>query len=124
MSLRILPKLRTTASNRTRALKSAVDFVQASPAGTFSVEEVWLNIGVTKRTLQRAFMDRYRVTPKFYLQMQRLNNVHKALLRSSPATTKISDLAIDQGYWHMSQFASDYRRLFGELPSTTLQRSI
>lgn len=26
------------------------------------------------------------------------------------------------GYWHMSQFASDYRRMFGELPSDTLKQ--
>ncbi len=116
------PKLRTTAGNRTRALKSAVEFIQTSPAGAITVEEVCLNIGVTKRTLQRAFRERYGVTPKFYLQLQRLNNVQKALIRGDPGTTKISNLAIDQGYWHMSQFASDYQRLFGELPSATLQR--
>ncbi|MCX2981139.1 hypothetical protein EYC98_09710 [Halieaceae bacterium IMCC14734] len=28
-----------------------------------------------------------------------------------------------RGYWHMSQFALDYHRLFGELPSFTLRRS-
>lgn len=117
------PKVKTTAGNRTRALKSALDFIQASPTSELTVEDICVNIGVTKRTLQRAFRERYGVTPKFYLQLQRLNNVQKALLRSNPETTKIGDLAIDQGYWHMSQFASDYRRMFGELPSTTLRRT-
>jgi hypothetical protein len=32
-------------------------------------------------------------------------------------------VALRKGYWHMSQFAADYRRLFGELPSSTLHRS-
>jgi len=27
------------------------------------------------------------------------------------------------GFWHMGQFARDYRRLFGELPSDTLRCS-
>jgi AraC family ethanolamine operon transcriptional activator len=44
------------------------------------------------------------------------------VLENDTGATKISDLAFEQGYWHMSQFASDYQRLFGEFPSTTLQR--
>ena len=31
-----------------------------------------------------------------------------------------ADSANNWGFWHMGQFAKDYRRLFGELPSKTL----
>ena len=34
--------------------------------------------------------------------------------------TKILNIANDWGFWHMGQFAADYKSLFGELPSETL----
>jgi len=51
----------------------------------------------------------------------RLNNAYKALLHSDPDTTTVTNIAINLGYCHMSQFAADYRCLFGELPSETLR---
>ena len=32
------------------------------------------------------------------------------------------DVAARWGFWHLSQFAVDYKKLFGELPSRTLRR--
>ena len=37
-------------------------------------------------------------------------------------SAKISDIANHWGFWHMGQFAADYRAQFGELPSTTIKR--
>ena len=34
-----------------------------------------------------------------------------------------ADIAAACGFWHMSKFAADYRRNFGELPSATLRRA-
>jgi AraC-like DNA-binding protein len=34
----------------------------------------------------------------------------------------IIELAGVNGFWHMGQFAADYRRIYGELPSETLNR--
>jgi hypothetical protein len=33
------------------------------------------------------------------------------------------DVANRWGFWHMGQFAADYKRQFGELPSATLKRA-
>jgi hypothetical protein len=35
---------------------------------------------------------------------------------------KVSDVANSWGFWHMGQFAADYRAMFGELSSSTLNR--
>jgi len=35
----------------------------------------------------------------------------------------VADVANRHGFWHMGQFAKDYRKTFGELPSETLKRS-
>ncbi|WP_408635108.1 helix-turn-helix domain-containing protein [Oleiphilus messinensis] len=34
----------------------------------------------------------------------------------------MADVAADWGFWHLSQFSKDYRQLFGERPSDTLQK--
>ena len=64
------------------------------------------------------------MTPKSYLAGQRLFGVHRELWRSAPSKALVSNVAENWGYWHMGQFAADYRKLFGELPSSTLKRSI
>ena len=35
--------------------------------------------------------------------------------------TKVQDIAARWGFWHLGHFVTDYRRMFGELPSQTLQ---
>ena len=73
------------------------------------------------RTLNYAFREIFGVTPKEYLQVTRLDGVRKDLHRREPSA-KISDIANKWGFWHMGQFAADYRRQFGELPSETTRR--
>jgi len=50
-----------------------------------------------------------------------MNGVRRDLQRADPSE-KIADVANRWGFWHMGQFAADYRRQFGELPSETLKR--
>jgi len=78
--------------------------------------------GASERTLRRGFNDRFGISPKAYLQAQRLIGVRRDL-RSSVQGERISDVANRWGFWHMGQFARDYRRHFGELPSETLGRA-
>lgn len=114
--------IRTTADKRNLAFTTAIDYIHSAPNQLVSISKFCHDTGINERTLQRAFLDQYGITPKSYIQMQRLNNTYKALLHSDPESTKITDIALSQGFWHMSQFASDYRRLFGELPSDTLKQ--
>jgi AraC family ethanolamine operon transcriptional activator len=42
-------------------------------------------------------------------------------LKVAPAgTASVREIARRWGFWHTGEFAADYRRLFGELPSETL----
>jgi hypothetical protein len=55
--------------------------------------------------------------------VRQLNEIHHALRIADPEETSVSDLLVDHGVWEFSRFAARYRRLFGELPSQTLQRA-
>jgi AraC family ethanolamine operon transcriptional activator len=78
--------------------------------------------GVSARTLQYAFLEHYGISPKTYLIYYRLNGARRDLWISDPGTSRVNYIAIFWGFWHMGQFAADYRKLFSELPSETLQR--
>jgi len=77
--------------------------------------------GVSDRTLEHAFRERFGITLKAYIRVHRLNSVNKILLQSDPSSTKINKIANSLGFWHMGQFAKDYQYYFGELPSATLK---
>lgn len=51
----------------------------------------------------------------------RLNAVHKILIKAASVDVKVTDIANQFNFWHMGQFAADYKRLFGKLPSETLR---
>lgn len=110
-----------TTEKRNNDLKAATDYIRSSTDKAISIQQLCQDTGINKRTLERAFLDKYGVTPKSYLKAFRLNDVYKSLLHSDPESTKVTDVALSHGYWHMSQFAADYRRQFGELPSVTLK---
>lgn len=79
--------------------------------------------GVSELTLQNLFMWKYGITPMAYLKRARLNDVRKVLRSATPEKLKVSDVANQKSFWHMGQFAADYRMLFGELPSDTLRKN-
>ena len=73
---------------------------------------------ISERSLLRLFQKRFGLSPKAYLNRVRLCGVRHELKNSS-GKVRISDVANNWGFWHMGQFASDYRKLFAELPSAT-----
>ncbi len=104
------------------ALRKAVEFIKENADQPPSIAEVCRAAGASWRTLNYAFQEQFRVTPKQYLQAVRLQGVRQQL--SLPGgVTSISEAAARWGFWHMGKFAAEYRRMFKELPSETLSRS-
>ena len=106
---------------RERALGRALEFIEARAAEAPRIADVCRAAGASERTLRYAFAERFDLSPKAYLQAMRLNGVRRELLKDEPGAS-VSDAANRWGFWHMGQFAADYRRLFGELPSQTRAR--
>jgi len=85
-----------------------------------SILEVCCRVGTSRRKLNYCFQDVLGTTPIKYLRSLRLNSVRRAIRQAAPGVT-IQDIASHWGFWHLSQFAQDYKHLFGELPSDTLR---
>ena len=114
-------EIRKAPEKRSRALKLAIDYVKQTPQDKVSMSQFCSDNYINVRTLQRAFIDQYGIPPKSYAKAYHLNSIYKKLLQSNAKTTRIADIASTHGFWHMSQFATDYRHHFGELPSETLK---
>ena len=62
------------------------------------------------------------MSPKQYLLLRRMQLARWALRAASPEATTVTELATRYGFWQLGRFAVEYRALFGETPSATLQR--
>jgi AraC family ethanolamine operon transcriptional activator len=77
---------------------------------------------VSRRTLQYSFETILGISPVQYLRRTRLNRVRRRLLLG--LDDSVADAAASQGFYHLSQFSLDYKRLFGERPSDTFRASV
>lgn len=106
-------------SNRALVMARALEYLDAFPQEVISVEQLCQASACSMSTLERAFRERFGVSPKRYLVMSRLSGVRYALLEGAQELS-VGQVANKWGFWHMGQFALDYRLQFGELPSETL----
>ena len=111
---------RYSQKNYRRIVSEARDFVLSRPDEPATVLELCRHLHVSRRTLQNAFQHILNVCPLSYLKAIRLNAVRRELTSNYSRFATVQDAATAWGFWHMSQFAVDYQKLFNELPSETL----
>ena len=99
----------------------AKDYMRAHVDEPLTVEDLCRALRVSRRTLQYGFQDVLQISPAGYLRALRLNGARRALRGADPDRDCVHDIAARWGFWHLSRFADDYRRMFGELPSQTLR---
>jgi len=107
-----------------RVFRKTLDLIHSSELENISAVELATHAGCSQRLLEKSFVKRFGVTPKKYVKSLWLARVHRGLQNfAAQDCDSIIELAGIQGFWHMGQFAADYRRIYGELPSDTLRRN-
>src|SRR5262245_20351431 len=113
-------------SNVSRKHREAVTKVLAAISKQtderFNLADLRRIAGVSERTLNDAFHEQLNLSPARFMKQYRLQGAHQELLRSAGTKVQVREVANKWGFWHMGQFAKDYRATFGELPSETLRR--
>jgi len=104
-----------------RILQRSLAILADSDQLPIGVAELCRQVGTSLSTLERAFTARFDMTPKTYIRVRCLSAARDELALAPPGTP-VADVANRWGFWHMGQFAADYRKAFGELPSATLKR--
>jgi len=100
----------------------ARDYVLANRTRPVGVPELCEQLHVSRRTLQYCFQDVLGMAPATFLRTIRLNGARRDLSgNASGGALTVQDVAAAWGFWHLSQFATDYKKLFGKRPSDSLR---
>jgi AraC family transcriptional regulator, ethanolamine operon transcriptional activator len=113
--------VRRSLARRQKVVAEAREHLLRHPDLPITVPELCGHLHVSRRTLQYCFEDVLGLSPVQALRTLRLNGVRRALRHAAHQGLGVQDVAAQWGFWHLSQFGSDYRRLFGETPSHTLR---
>jgi transcriptional regulator GlxA family with amidase domain len=97
--------------------------LETNPDRALYLPEICAAINVPERTLRTCCQEQLGMGPKRYLQLRRLHLAHRALRSATQEETTVTKVATEFGFWHFSRFAGNYRQLFGEAPSATLNRN-
>ena len=95
------------------------EFLASNPGSTLYSADVAGQLGVSVRTLHNAVFAIRGMSMHRYTRLLRLWRVRQHLLQGyQPESVKA--IALVNGFWHLGEFLSLYRELFGETPQQTL----
>jgi AraC family transcriptional regulator, ethanolamine operon transcriptional activator len=115
---------RRDAPARRRVVLAADEHLRAHLARPIYTEELCAALGVAPATLAAAFHAAFGVSPHRFLKLRRLALVRAGLLRAGEGPAPlVKSVALAHGFWHLGQFAAEYRAMYGETPSETLARA-
>ncbi|WP_158227116.1 AraC family transcriptional regulator [Mangrovitalea sediminis] len=102
-------------------IRKVANFLRQEPRWEYNANLLCEMAGMSLRGLYYAFERALGSTPYRYHRAQKLIRVRAALLADHNQRHPIAWHATNEGFYHLSRFAAQYRSLFGELPSETLQ---
>lgn len=113
---------RKALSAGARYVAKAEEYMRANLDEPLTVSEIAAAIGVSPRSLQLAFREVRSAAPREILALMRLHLVHEKL-RFDKSEAGVTEIALQCGVANIGRFASFYREMYGEKPSTTRRRA-
>jgi AraC-like DNA-binding protein/Tfp pilus assembly protein PilF len=111
----------STSSPLPRGIRRVLEAMHANVGRRWRISELASVAGVSSRTLQRQFMGFLDKSPQAVQHDIGLERARQALLQGAPGE-KVRDVALRCGFPHFGRFSIEYRRRYGEAPSSTLKR--
>lgn len=122
----ISPSVETSSARERKAsllVRQAETLALANVDEPLHVSALCHVIGVSERTLRKAFHRVHGVAPCRHLRMLRLSSARRALLSADAALAKVTEIAMCFGFVELGRFSVEYKKAFGESPSQTLRRA-
>jgi len=113
------PEPSLTARDLLHVVNNADGYLREHITRPIYTEELCTALGVSPRKLHNAFASMYGISPHAYLKRRRLMLAHQALRTNALSPHLVKSVALAHGFWHLGNFAHDYRALFGNMPSNT-----
>lgn len=102
------------------ALSTVCEFVMSRLGAPVGLSDMELVSGLSRRSLQYAFLREYGCTPMQWVREQRLLMAQQ-LLRKKGADKSVTSIAQVCGFINVGAFSGIYRKRFGEYPSDLLR---
>jgi AraC-like DNA-binding protein len=106
-----------------RIVVAADEYLRLHMDRPIYTEELCDVLAVSASSLADAFRAAFMVSPHRFLKLRRMSMVRAALQSRDGPPPLVKSVALGHGFWHLGQFAHDYRETFGEAPSETLERA-
>jgi len=83
-------------------------------------------LGISASAMADAFHAAFGMSLHRFLKLRRLSMVRTAIRAATAEGSGmlVKTIALSHGFWHLGQFAHDYRKLYGETPSGTRMRAM
>ena len=107
-------------SNQSYVIQKSCQYLHKKVYEDISVQDLCDYTRVSRRTLQSGFNSIFKINPKEYIKVVRLNRARQLIFRSP--STKIHNVALESGFNHFGRFSQYYQEFFGESPSETALR--
>jgi AraC family transcriptional regulator, ethanolamine operon transcriptional activator len=96
------------------------EYLYDNPGKTLHSMDIARDLGVSVRTLNNAVVAIRGLSMHRYTRLRRLWHVRQQLVQG-PSADALKAIALANGFWHMGEFRTLYRDLFGETPQQTLE---
>ncbi|MGI9344106.1 MAG: AraC family transcriptional regulator [Gammaproteobacteria bacterium] len=103
-------------------LERVEEYIDEHCAHSLTLADLAEVAGVSGRTLLEGFRRHRGISPMRMLKTARLDRARGELLRADPDSDSVTRVALRWGFQHLGRFSIEYKRRFGESPSSTLQR--
>lgn len=113
---------RSCGRQHSRVIARFERFLETRQYQPVYLAEMCAAIGASERTLRACCQEYFGMGPVRYLWLRRMNLARRALLHADPATTTVTTIATDYGFWELGRFSVEYRSLFGRSPRDALRR--
>ena len=103
-------------------VRRAEEFMQANVGRPIAMSDVAAECGCSRTKLFEAFKREREWTPLQFLVRQRMERARRRLMAPTEELS-VTTVSLDCGYANLSRFAQEYKKIYGEAPSMTLNRS-
>lgn len=115
------PSSGKSPANRHKLAQLAARYLDDNLDKVLTLRSLCEHLCVSERCLRQGFLERFGVTPKAYIKQHRLRKLNRVLRASEPDDMTVTQAALSCGLTHLGRTSAEYRTLFGELPSRTLE---
>jgi len=105
-----------------RHVRLVEEFIEANWKLPITIEKLMAVTDISARGIFKAFQRSRGYSPMVFAKRIRLQHARQMMSDPAPGTT-VTAVAFACGFANLGHFAKDYREMFGEKPSDTLERS-